>query len=69
MQPGKSRRKNARVKLPIRHAHELEATLHNVREFCGMHGAGEELMSHIRSCEQNVKRAVADRDRVIGKSD
>lgn len=69
MQTAKSRRKNARVKLPIRHAHELEATLHNVREFCGMNGASTELMTHIRSCEQNIKKAVADRNRVIGKSD
>lgn len=63
----KSKRRGVtRVKLPIRQAHELEATLYNVRHFCGMHGAGEELMTHIRSCEQNVKRAVADRNRVAG---
>ena len=62
----KTRRGTARVKLPIRQAHELEATLYNVRHFCGMNGASEELMAHIRSCEDNVKRAVSHRDRVIG---
>ena len=62
----RDRRKNCRVKLPIRQAHELAATLYNVRHFCGMNGASEELMAHIRSCEQNVTRAVNDRNRVAG---
>lgn len=62
----RKKRKNARVKIPIRQADELSATLYNVRDFCSMHGASEELMAHIRSCEQNVNRAVADRNRVVG---
>ena len=69
MAKGRAKRKNARVKLPIRHAHEIESTLYNVREFCGMHGASEELMAHIRSCQENIKRAVSDRNRVVGASD
>ena len=68
MAKGNGRRKNARVKIPIRQAHEMEATLYNVRHFCGMNGASAELMEHIRACEQNIKRAVADRDRVVGLS-
>ena len=68
MAKGKAKRKNARVKLPIRHANEIEAALHSVREFCGMRGASEDLMTQIRSCQENIKRAVIDRDRVVGAS-
>ena len=60
------RRGTTRVKLPIRQAHELEATLYNVREFCAMRDASEELMGHIASCQANITRAIDDRNRVAG---
>ena len=62
----KTRRRTASVKLPIRQAHEIEATLHNVREFCGMHGASQELMAHIGACMKNITHAINERNRVVG---
>lgn len=61
-----TKRKHARVKLPIRQAIEIEMTLANAREFCGMNGAGSEIMGHLRTCFENISRAIEARNRVVG---
>lgn len=62
----KTKRKNVRVKVPVRQAVEIEMTLRNARDFCGRNGAAQELMDHLASCVRNMKQAVDDRNRVVG---
>ncbi len=60
------KRKNVRVKLPIRRAVEVEMTLRNARDFCGMRGASSELMEHLGNCITSVTEAINNRNRVLG---
>ena len=62
----KEKRKNARVKLPIRQAIDMEMTLRNARDFCGVHGANREMMEHLVACINNLSQAIDARNRVVG---
>ena len=60
------KRASVRVKIGIRQAIEIEMTLRNARNFCGMNNASDEIMGRLASCIENVCEAISNRNRVAG---
>ncbi len=64
--PARQKRKNVRVKLPIRQAIEIEMTLRNVSDFCAVRNADSEVLAYIARSLRSITTAIDARNRVVG---